>query len=168
MILTRHDIISQGKKVFEQEIIFTEEELKGNDSILSINNLCARVECEYVAMLTIIKIYLYGELVLKSTRTLRPVEYDFDEEDEIVLSHTDDGFDPDTMIRYDGGEFDLRPHLYSLLITSLPIQIFSSEDEEYISGDNWEVMTEEEFLKRRKEDVSSSPFASLLDEDFDD
>ena len=168
MILTRHDIISQGKKVFEQEIVFTEEELKGNDSILSINNLCARVECEYVAMLTIIKIYLYGELVLKSTRTLRPVEYDFDEEDEIVLSHTDDGFDPDTMIRYDGGEFDLRPHLYSLLITSLPIQIFSSEDEEYISGDNWEVMTEEEFLKRRKEDVSSSPFASLLDEDFDD
>ena len=159
MILTRHDIISQGKKVFEQEIIFTEEELKGNDSILSINNLCARVECEYVAMLTIIKIYLYGELVLKSTRTLRPVEYDFDEEDEIVLSHTDDGFDPDTMIRYDGGEFDLRPHLYSLLITSLPIQILSSEDEEYISGDNWEVMTEEEFLKRRKEDVSSSPFS---------
>ena len=29
MILSRHDIISQGKKVFESEIVFTEEELKG-------------------------------------------------------------------------------------------------------------------------------------------
>ena len=168
MILSRHDLVSQGKKVFDIDIVFTKEELQGNDNIINIDNMHAHIECEYVALLTIIKINLYGDLVLKSTRTLRPVDYEFDEEDELILSHTDDGFDSDSMIRYDGADFDLRPHLYSLLITSLPIQILSSEDEEYIAGENWEVMTEDEFLKRRKEDVSSSPFASLLDEDFDD
>ena len=72
------------------------------------------------------------------------------------------------MIRFTDNEFDLRPYIYSLLISSLPIQIIGEDDEEYMSGKNWEVMTEEEYLKRKQNDVSSSPFSSLLDEDFED
>ena len=118
------------------------------EDIINIDNLHAHVECEYFASLTLIKVHLYGDLTLRSTRTLRPVEYEFEEEDDIVLCHQDDLFDPDTMILFKDNEFDLRPHLYSLLITSLPIQIISEEDEEYLSGENWEVLTEDEYLKR--------------------
>ena len=168
MILSRHELISPRKREYEKDIVFTEDELKDNQSIINIEWLRAHVEFQYVAGLTLIKLHLEGDLVLRSTRTLKPVNYEFDEEDEFVLAHTEENYDPETMIRFTDNEFDLRPYIYSLLISSLPIQIIGEDDEEYLSGKNWEVMTEEEYLKRKQNDVSSSPFSALLDEEFED
>ena len=56
---------------------------------------------------------------------------------------------------------------YSLLIASLPLQV-TNEDDEYINGDGYEVISEEEYIRRKNKSIENSPFASLKDFDLDE
>jgi uncharacterized metal-binding protein YceD (DUF177 family) len=63
-------------------------------------------------------------------------------------------------------EIDLDNYIYSLLITSIPLNIHKP-NEKLPKGDGYRVLTEEEF-KKEKEDVSGNAFDALKDIDFGD
>ena len=53
-----------------------------------------------------------------------------------------------------------------MIISSIPLKIIAKDDKESISGDNWEVITEDEYLQRKKSE-DNSPFALLKDLDLE-
>ena len=57
--------------------------------------------------------------------------------------------------------------ILSTLITSIPLKIIGKDDPESLKGDNWEVISEDEYYKKKKEEVDPR-FAKLLEMDFDD
>lgn len=167
MKITRQELFSKGKKIYEEEVIFTEEELSNSSSIISSSPLKAKVSVENITDVTIVKISLKGQLVLRSTRSLKPVDFYLNGTDEIIYTLNKELVDDDTVYLFSDDELDLRPFYYSLLITSIPIQIIGKDDD-FVSGEDWEVISEEEYYRRKQNDVSDSPFASLLDLDLDD
>ena len=63
-------------------------------------------------------------------------------------------------------EIDLDNYIYSLLITSIPLNIHKP-NEKLPKGDGYRVLTEEEF-KKEKEDMGGNVFDALKDIDFGD
>ena len=63
-------------------------------------------------------------------------------------------------------EIDLDNYIYSLLITSIPLNIHKP-NEKLPKGDGYRVLTEEEF-KKEKEDMGGNAFDALKDIDFGD
>ena len=61
MKITRQELFSKGKKLFEEEVIFTEEELSSSTSIISVAPLKAKVTVENITDVTIVKISLKGQ-----------------------------------------------------------------------------------------------------------
>ena len=168
MILTRQDLTSKGKHEFFEEIKISPDQIKNNPLIISIKKLEGRVESEYIASLTIVKIKLTGDLLLKSTRSLKPVDFHLCSNDELVIAYSkDEDFDPDSMVYLEGDSLNMDEIFYSMLISSIPLKVISEEDEEIIKGDDWEVITEEEYEKRKKNGDNLSQFDVLKDLDLD-
>ena len=114
-----------------------------------------------------VSIALKGEMVLRSTRSLKPVNHEIDLEDEIVYTYNKDLVDNEQVFLLEDDELDLDKTIYSLIISSIPLKVIASDDKESYSGENWEVITEDEYNKRKNSE-ENSPFASLKDLDLDD
>ena len=71
------------------------------------------------------------------------------------------------MVYLEGDSLNMDEIFYSMLISSIPLKVISEEDEEIIKGDDWEVITEEEYEKRKKNGDNLSPFDVLKDLDLD-
>lgn len=168
MIITKQELTSKGKKEFDENVIFSADEFKNNPLIVAVNYLNAHVETEYVANLTLVKTHLDGELILRSTRTLKELAYEIDLDDDFVIVYDEECFDPETMILLKDDEMNFTPYFYSLVVASIPLKVISDEDEELIKGEDWEIITEDEYYRRKKDDTSNSPFSSLLDLDLDE
>ena len=64
MILSRVELTSKG--VYDEVLNFDKELYKNNPILLDIKSLKGRVEVDYVSNLSLLKISLSGELVLRS------------------------------------------------------------------------------------------------------
>lgn len=166
MILSRQELTQKNKQIFTEKIIISPEQIKNNQMIISVDDLLATVTVEYISSLTMIKVNIKGKMILKSTRTLRPVNYDVDINDDFIVCYNKDEIIDDSMILLEGDSLDLNEYFYSVIIASIPLKVIAPDDEEKISGEDWEVITEEEYYRRKKNDESSSPFAALKDLDL--
>lgn len=114
---------------------------------------------------------LSGHFVLPCSRTLQDVNYpiqidsyetfylhSIESEEEIV--------DEDIHVVTDQ-MIDLRPIIVELLLLEVPMQVFSEEAKEMEnlpSGNNWKVMTEEQFKKEHEKENKVDPrLAGLAD-----
>lgn len=166
MKLTRQELTSKGKKEFEELYTLTDEQIEQNPLLIKGDNIKIKLISEYVASLTLIKIYVNGNLILKSTRSLKPTNFPLNVEDDLVLAYDQTLFDNETMILVEGDEFDFDEYIYGLIVGSIPLKVLADDEKDTISGKDWEVLTEDEYNKRKKE-VNNSPFASLEDLDLD-
>ena len=165
MILSRVELTSKG--VYDEVLNFDKELYKNNPILLDIKSLKGRVEVDYVSNLSLLKISLNGELVLRSTRTLKPVNYKLRVKDNLTITLTKLDYIDEDIIYLNEDELNMDDILYSLLIASLPLQV-TNEDDEYINGDGYEVISEEEYIRRKNKSIENSPFASLKDFDLDE
>jgi uncharacterized metal-binding protein YceD (DUF177 family) len=94
-----------------------------------------------------------------SSYTLKPFVYKM-KIDEKLLYSNDPGLDSDDVIYIDSEVIDIEEIIYSLVLTSLPLDIHAP-GEKLASGDGYEVYSEDEI----KKDISDNPFASI---DLDD
>lgn len=167
MILTRQELTAKGHQKFSEDVIFNPEEYSNNPILISVDRLKAEVESDYVSDLVIVKIRLRGELTLRSTRSLKPVRYPLDVADETVYCFSDPGLEDDNIVLLKEEELNLTPIFYSLMIASLPLKVLAEDEEDHLSGEHWEVITEEEYLRRKSRDGEDSPFAALQDLDLE-
>lgn len=166
MRLSRQELTSKEPHFFDEELVIALELIQNNPLIINIDKIKLHLESRYVSSMTLIKIDLDASMILKSTRSLKPVPYQMRVKDDVVVCYDNESFDPDSMITLDGDYLDIDEICYSLIIASLPIKVISPDDDDIIKGESWEVITEEEYNKRKNEDNSSSPFAALKDLDF--
>lgn len=166
MKITRQELTSNGKKEFFEELHFTKDDYKDNQLLIDIKSLNFKIESNCISDLIMMKFFLKGDLILKSTRSLKPVDYKLNVKDEIIYTLNKDLVDEESVFYLENDEIITEPIAYSLLISSLPLQVIAKDEEDIIEGDDWEVITEDEYNKR-KNDSSSSPFACLKDIDLE-
>ena len=171
MLITKRELIESKRIKISTDKEIISDDLKQIEGFISLKKVYVDVEVNYVdgMELALVKLHVKGGLVIKSTRSNKPVVVDFEDNDEITYSFiNNEELEDDSIIEVKGDEFDLHDQIISLIVTALPIKIIGSDEPENFSGDSWEVISEDEYVKRKQNDVSSSPFSALLDLDLED
>ena len=157
------DLVSlKGKShhEFEEEIIFKEEDLLKIDLLKEVLSCSIKVKVDLVSPYLIVKIHLDSELILYSSRSLKEVPYSLNEDDELtfLLEKIDVDEDEDVIL-IEGKELDLYPYIYTLFNGSIPFKVIAPDDKDEIKGDSWELITEDEYYRRKAK--TNNPFSSL-------
>lgn len=166
MKITKQELFSKGKKFFNEDLLISKDDVKDTPIILDIKCLHADVSVENISDISIVKIALKGNLVLSSTRSLKPVDYLLNTNDEIVFTLNNELVDDENVILFNDDELDLNPIFYSMLISSIPLKVIDDNDE-FVKGEGYEVISEDEYNKRRETSLDNSLFSSLVDLDLD-
>ncbi len=148
MIVTRTEILKKGHLTFEKDYHQGDLTLNSKD-IIEFQSAHATFDIDHLGNFVIIKIGLDFSLVLKSTRSLKPVPYSNHDEDEITYTLKGEG--DDEILKFEGEELDLDEHVVSLIISSLPCKIYRDDDEINVAGDGYEVISEDEYYRRQQE-----------------
>ncbi|MHA7639900.1 YceD family protein [Lacticaseibacillus rhamnosus] len=117
----------------------------------------------------LVSVHLKGTLVVPSTRSLNPVtlpqDFTFS---EIYLTddgHADQYEDGEILMPLEDPELGLLPAVEDHLLLSIPMQVLTPEEAasgEMPSGEDWEVLAEEDFDKAvKKEKQAENPFTKL-------
>ncbi|MEI3536113.1 MAG: YceD family protein [Bacilli bacterium] len=167
MRISKQELLAKGQHLFEENINYDKSLYENNPLIDKIGEINAEVSTNLVSDLIMVSIALKGEMILRSTRSLKPVNHEIDLEDEIVYTYNKDLVDNEQVFLLEDDELDLDKTIYSLIISSIPLKVIASDDKESYSGENWEVITEDEYNKRKNSE-ENSPFASLKDLDLYD
>ena len=85
MIISRREI--QSKKIvrYDEEFEVNIKDIESNPDIIEIKDVRVVLEAQEVVDLVVVKYRLIAELVLRSTRTLKPVDFKIDEEVDLTL-----------------------------------------------------------------------------------
>ena len=169
MILLKNEIKSKKIVSIDEDFKIKEEDLEVCHDILEVKNIKAELNAQYVSDLVVCKLHVIADLVLKSTRTLKPVDYHIDDSDEITLCFDSIDYDlGEDILEIKDDNYDFYRDIFSLVVTNIPLKIIGKDDPDYQEGDNWEVITEEEYNKRKKENIAPrmAQFANInLDDD---
>lgn len=169
MIIEKSELINY--KHIEKSYDFTldEEDIKNVKDIISFEYAKVKVEADYISELALIKIHVKGKMILRSTRTLKPVDYYFSEREELTYSfYQDEDLNDENIIFVEDDKIDIDEEVISLIITSIPIKIIGKDEPEHFERDGYEVMSEDEYYQKDKENKIDPRFASLsslLDEE---
>lgn len=161
MIIDLKSLKNNSSDVYESEITFDESLLKSIDLLKEIKSLSAKCTVNAIHPYLIVKIALKGELVLYSSRSLKDVPFSIDEEEDFtfLLEDIDEELKDDDLEVLNGNELDLTPYLFMLFDSSIPFKIVLDDEEESLSGDSWELISEDEYNKRKES--SNNAFKDL-------
>lgn len=161
MIIDLKSLKNNSSDVYESEITFDESLLKSIDLLKEIKSLSAKCIVNAIHPYLIVKIALKGELVLYSSRSLKDVPFSIDEEEDFtfLLEDIDEELKDDDLEVLNGNELDLTPYLFMLFDSSIPFKIVLDDEEESLSGDSWELISEDEYNKRKES--SNNAFKDL-------
>lgn len=157
MLIKVRDIVSikdeKILKVDEKEIIMENDPyLKRleniNGEILFFYDLDDKLKIKY---------QLNGQMICPDSFTLEDVAVDFDlsEEDIISFNEMEEGF-------YIRGDIGLNELILNICLPEVPIKVEKSNKTSYHYGDDWSVLSEEEYDKGQKEKIDPR-LAKLLD-----
>lgn len=167
MIIYRNDVKAKKAIRFDQDIEINIKDIESYPDIIKVNKVHVILEAKEVVDLVVVEYKIDADLILRSTRTLKPVPYTIQEEVALTLSFEENDYEDEDIIQVDDDQFDMYPEILSTLITSIPLKIIGKDDPESLKGDNWEVISEDEYYKKKKEEVDPR-FAKLLDFDLED
>lgn len=167
MIIYRNDVKAKKAIRFDQDIEINIKDIESYPDIIKVNKVHVILEAKEVVDLVAVEYKIDADLILRSTRTLKPVPYTIQEEVALTLSFEENDYEDEDIIQVDDDQFDMYPEILSTLITSIPLKIIGKDDPESLKGDNWEVISEDEYYKKKKEEVDPR-FAKLLDFDLED
>ena len=166
MIIYRNDVKAKKAIRFDQDIEINIKDIESYPDIIKVNKVHVILEAKEVVDLVVVEYKIDADLILRSTRTLKPVPYTIQEEVALTLSFEENDYEDEDIIQVDD-QFDMYPEILSTLITSIPLKIIGKDDPETLKGDNWEVISEDEYYKKKIEEVDPR-FAKLLDYDLEE
>lgn len=134
------------------------------NKIIKKINLCnGEIHISRVDHIVSLEFNILFNLDVVSSYSLEVFAYDVKINDKIYVTD-DENFD-DGEIIYVGDSIDLDNIVYSLLLTSIPMDLHK-KDEKLPKTDTYSVLTEEEYLNKKNAD-KTSPFDILKDIDLD-
>ena len=123
MRISKQELLAKGQHLFEENINYDKSLYENNPLIDNIGEINAEVSTNLVSDLIMVSIALKGEMILRSTRSLKPVNHEIDLEDEIVYTYNKDLVDNEQVFLLEDDELDLDKTIYSLIIM---IVVFSA------------------------------------------
>lgn len=169
MILFKNEIKEKKALSYNEKFLINKDDLEVCNDILEVENIDVKLDAQYVSDLVICKLTVNAELILRSTRTLKPVPYIISDEDEITLAFDHVDYDlGDEIIDVKDDRYDFYKDIYSMIATNIPLKIIGKDDPNHQQGENWEVLSEEEYYRRKKEEIDPrmAQFANIdLDEE---
>lgn len=167
MIIYRNDVKAKKAIRYDEDIEINIKDIENHPDIIKVNKVHVSLEAKEVVDLVLVEYKIKADLILRSTRTLKPVPYKINEQVSLTLSFEENDYEDEDIIQVDEDHYDMYPEILSTLITSIPLKIIGKDDPESLKGDNWEVISEDEYYKKIKEEVDPR-FAKLLDFELDD
>ena len=115
MRISKQELLAKGQHLFEENINYDKSLYENNPLIDNIGEINAEVSTNLVSDLIMVSIALKGEMILRSTRSLKPVNHEIDLEDEIVYTYNKDLVDNEQVFLLEDDELDLDKTIYSLI-----------------------------------------------------
>ncbi len=163
MIISCRDLMKKTYHHFSEDISFKEEDLKMIPLFSSLKFAHAEIEVRYLEQIIEVQIFLKAELMMLSTRTLKEILLPIESKDVYLFTSNTENLDED-MIYFDENEIDLYPCYLDLLLSSIPMK-FVGDENDYPHGKGWEVISEDEYNKRKER---NNPFSELLRKENED
>lgn len=171
MILSKNEILERKELEIVEEPSINKEDIEACKDIISLNDISCKLHAQYISGLVVCRLSVNANLTLKSTRTLKPVEYSVSDENEYTLTFEklDYDLEDEDIIEVEGNEYDFYQDIVSMVITNIPLKIIGKDDPEHLEGNNWEVISEDEYNKRKTESKDIDPrLAAFADIDIDE
>jgi len=134
-----------------------------NKIIKKIKSLKGTISLDKVGSILVCKILLKGILTVASSYTGNLFNTNISVKDDLYFTNKQDQETEDSI--YVKDSIDLDYYIYSLVLTSLPIDIYK-KGEVLPSGNGYRVIKEEDLIKERNTN-DDSPFKKLEGIDFD-
>ncbi|MGN1296105.1 MAG: YceD family protein [Bacilli bacterium] len=162
MIIEKSELVNYKHIEKTYDFSLSLDKIKNIKDIISFEYSKVNVTADYISSLALVKIHVKGKMILRSTRTLQPVEYYFSEREEVTYSfYQDEDLNDENIVFIDDDKIDIDEEVISLIITSIPIKIIGKDESDHFEGDGYEVMSEDEYLQKNNHDTVDPRFASL-------
>lgn len=143
-------------------------ELNRSTVIQNFNSVSGKIYVDRYDEVCVVRFKITANLVVLSSLTNEPFNYKFKLDDVLCYTRQESyaAIEKDIILTPEN-YIDLEETIYSLIITSLPTRLVK-KSETYPQGENYRVMSEEEYLESKKAEENGSPFDVLKDLEFDD
>lgn len=155
---------------FEKKLDLAEELKERNPEILDVQDIVAKGKVQYEDGLYFLDYDLSYTITLTSSRSMEPVELKesylvneiFMEEGQAASQEL---IDQDLVLPIENGEINIAESVADNILMNIPLKILTAEEEAgqgFLSGQDWQVMTEEEFAAAQEaQKEKNNPFAGL-------
>ena len=139
--------------------------LNNTTNIVSFNSVSGKIGVERIEEVCIIRFKITANLVVRSSVSNDPFNYKL-KIDEVLCYTTKKSYvTNDYIILEDKDYIEIEEVVYSLIVTNLPIQLHK-KSETYPEGENFKVLTEEEYYAQKENEDEPNAFDVLKDLDL--
>ncbi len=155
MLVRINDLKKITNHHFEEELHFKKEDIEKVSFLKEVNKAYGKVELKVLEDFIIAKLTLDADLTLLSTRSLKDVPFKINDSMEITFSFDETYLNDDQVIYLKDNEIDFDYYFIQLISESIPYKVIG-DDDEFLSGDSWEVISEDEYNKRKEQNKNSA------------
>ncbi len=134
---------------------YTSEEIQGIYSLLDMGKVHVHAELTLEGEIAHIEFHIQTKLYLECAYTLEKVDYPLDFIEELDFSSSDLYENDENIVFVKGDVIDLHPYILGLIITEIPMKVVKKGAKLPKGGKGYEVITEEEYYKKKEESVDS-------------
>lgn len=171
MKLVGQEIKQQKELIFHETIDLKNHLQEVVPDILDITLVQVRGTVAYRDALYFLDYTMTYEITLASSRSLKPVSKKEERQVQEIFAETDDKVQEieeqmgEILLPLKDGELDLFESVVDNIVLAMPLQVLTPEEEGRaadLSGNNWNLLSEEAYQKEREESrVSQNPFNQL-------
>jgi len=163
---TKKELTNQGSISFEEKLDFNLHDLHQLDRLRDLRNVIVKGNGHYDCSLQRFEVDLdlSGDMIVPCAVTLEDVVVPFDFSSHEVFSFlkTDD----DEIHECKKDFLELYPVVFQLILAEVPLKVVK-DGAEYPKGDGWEVLTEDEYRNRTRNEIDPR-LAKLKDFKFEE
>ncbi|NLL75547.1 MAG: DUF177 domain-containing protein [Erysipelothrix sp.] len=150
-----------------EEFVFDQNLIKEHPRCTEIRDIfvVGHIYYDHHSSQTIVDLTINGIMVVPCAISLRPVELDLDIRLEEMFSFEAIETEGEG-IYVEGEALDLRPYLIGSILADVPLAVVHPDIKEYPKGDGWEVLTEEDYIKQKSQEIDPR-LAKLKDFKFE-
>jgi hypothetical protein len=165
-ILKDKDLYFSTSTPLTYSITLSKDELSAVNNVKEIKELTCTISSYEMEYGYLVNIKLKGKITLIDDLTAKNIKYDINTDDYLNAALKDSKED-DIDIVADHGNYDFAPIVLALFYQAVPLKI--NYQNKYYSTDDYEVISEEEYNKRKQEQLKEdNPFSKLSELDLDD
>ena len=146
---------------FDESLEIKEELLSRDDTIIDVKHVHAKGLLSWIDDAYILSGIIRADLVLPSSRSLNPVDVQLDIPIDERYVHNEQNLDEEysgVTLVLEHDYIDLTDAVVDAIILNLPKKVLSpgEADQALPSGNDWEVLTQDEYEARLKEEQAST------------